>query len=369
MKKLLLSSFAALAIVYSMYGQLTPKTIQVGTVNRNYLEYLPAGLDPSNESPSLVFILHGIGGTNSQMVSAGFNNIADTARVIVYYPQGVNNAFGSASWNNGTLLASTTDDISFFNKIIDSAIFNYNVDPSRVYITGFSMGSIMSHHMACEMNDRFAAIGCMAGTMPTSDIQNCNPVYATPVIHLHGTADGTVPYDGAALPSLSLVQETMDFWTNVHGCDATYDSIGMPNLANDGITVDRFIYSNCNPLGSVELYRMNGADHVYLYQPVNDITEMIEIWWFLNKWSHPSPAAANVNEMFANSIKMYPNPAENFLTINIQENAQYEIHQMNGAKVLSGYLSNGENQIDLNALTAGVYVVNVAGVKKRLIIL
>lgn len=367
MKKLLLFVLTSNVITSGCYAQLTPKTIQVGSVSRNYLEYLPTGLDPSTESPSLVFILHGIGGNNSQMVGAGFNNVADTARVIVYYPQGVTNSIGQTSWNNGTLLASTADDISFFNKIIDSAIFNYNVDPSRVYITGFSMGSIMSHHMACAMNDRFAAIGCMAGTMPTSDIQNCNPSYATPVIHLHGTADGTVPYDGAALPSLSLVQETMDFWTNVHGCGATYDSIGMPNLANDGITVDRFVYNNCNPTGSVELYRMNGADHIYLYQPVNDITEMIEIWWFLRKWSHPSPAAASVNEFYENQFKMYPNPTENDLVIHSQKATSFEIYNINGARLISGNLSVGENLIDLASIASGIYLVKIDGRIMRLV--
>jgi polyhydroxybutyrate depolymerase len=367
MRKLLLV-FSTLAFAIASYAQLSTQTITVGSANRSYLRYIPTGLDPANESPSLVFILHGIGGNNSQMVSAGFNNVADTARVIVYYPQGVPNSLGQTSWNNGTLLASTADDISFFNKIIDSAIFNYNVDPSRVYITGFSMGSIMSHHMACAMNDRFAAIGCMAGTMPTSDIQNCDPAYATPVIHLHGTADGTVPYDGAALPSLSLVQQTMDFWTNVHGCDGTYDSIGMPDLANDNITVDRFVYNNCNPSGSVELYRMNGADHIYLYQPVNDITEMIEIWWFLRKWSHPSPAAANVNESYLNNFNIYPNPTDEKVNISAKFSGKFEISDLNGALMLTGDLQEGQNSISLSSLSSGIYILNFSGVKKRLII-
>lgn len=185
--------------------------MSVNGVVRNYQQYLPTGFDPANESPSLLIILHGLGGNSSQMVGAGFNLIADTARVVAIYPQGKPNQFGQNGWNNGTLLASNVDDLGFMNQLIDSAIVHYNVNPARVYFTGFSMGSIMSYHMACELNNRVAAIGCMAGTMATSDIQNCVPTYATPVIHLHGTADGTVPYDSNPLPSLSLVPETVSF--------------------------------------------------------------------------------------------------------------------------------------------------------------
>lgn len=368
MRSLLLLCFLTLFGQLTM-AQLTSETIQVGAVNRSYRQFLPAGLDPSSESPALVLVLHGLGGTSSQMVGAGFNLIADTARVVVYYPQGLPNGFGQNSWNNGIFGASTADDIAFFNLIIDQAIINFNVDPSRVYITGFSMGSIMSHHMACEMNDRFAAIGCMAGTMPTVDIQNCVPTYATPVIHLHGTADGTVPFDGSPIPTLSLVPETIDFWTNVHGCASTYDSIRMPDLANDNITVDRFVYDDCNPDGSVELWKLNNADHIYLYQPVNDITEMQEIWWFFARWTHSDPAPLGVNDLSKESVRIFPNPADHTLTLDVSAASDYSICQLNGTIVQNGAVQKGSTAIDISRLQGGVYLVHIGQEVLRLVVL
>jgi len=366
-------SFLAISFLfffaYQNNAQLTNETIQIGPSTRSYRQYLPTGLDPSSESPALVFILHGLGGTSSQMVGAGFNLVADTARVVVYYPQGLPNGFSQNSWNNGIFGASTADDIGFFNRIIDSAIINYNVDPSRVYISGFSMGSIMSHHMACEMNDRFAAIGCMAGTMPTVDIQNCVPTYPTPVIHLHGTADATVPYDGSPIPTLSLVPETIDFWTNVHNCAATFDSIRMPDTANDNITVDRFIYDGCNPNGSVELWRLNNADHIYLYQPVNDITEMLEIWRFFLKWSHSDPAPLGLNDLSQQTVRMFPNPADHSLTLDVPAATDFSICQLNGTIVQNGALQKGSTTIDISGLEPGVYLAHIGQEVLRLVVL
>jgi polyhydroxybutyrate depolymerase len=364
----IVSTFVLSALVSVSFSQLTNKTMLVGSVNRSYKQYLPSGLDPQNEQVSLLVVLHGLGGTNTDMVGAGFNNlIADTARVIALYPQGVVNGWGQTSWNNGTLLASTADDIGFMNQLIDSMVLNYNINPAQVYFTGFSMGSIMSYHVACALNDRVAAIGCMAGTMATSDIQNCVPAYATPVIHLHGTADGTVPYNTGALPSLSLVPQTVAFWQNVHNCDATADSTRLDDTASDNITVDRFRYDNCNPSGSLELWRLNGADHIYLYQPVNDITEMIEVWLFLRKWQHPSPAAVGVVEEIIPYISISPNPSNGIYTVSTEKELEYAICNTSGQVVQSGMLGAGENTIELTDKLAGVYFLKTGNLTKKLI--
>lgn len=351
----------------TVFGQLTNETVTIGAVNRTYKQYLPAGLDPQNEQVSLVIILHGLGGTSNDMVGAGFNNIADTARVIALYPQGKANAYGQNSWNNGTGLSSTADDIGFMNSLIDSMIVNYNVNPARVYVSGFSMGSIMSYHLACALNMRVAAIGCMSGTMSTSDIQNYTPTYPTPVIHLHGTADGTVPYNSGALPTLSLVPETMAFWQNVHGCDATADSTRITDVASDNITIDRFRYDNCNPTGSLELWRLNGADHVYLYQPINDITEMMEVWLFLRRWSHSAPAPLAVSQLSANELSVAPNPSTGLFHLKSSLSTLFEIQNIEGKTIVSGELTNGETIVDLNTAPAGVYFLKTATTVSKLV--
>lgn len=345
--------------VFTAFTQLTDETISINGVNRSYKLYIPSGFNPQTENPDMIIIMHGLGGTNADMVGAGFNFIADTARVIAVYPQALNNSWGMAAWNNGTMLGSTADDLSFMNELINKGLSDYNVNPARVYATGFSMGSIMSHHMACAMNNRIAAIGAMAGTMPTSDISSCVPAYKTPVIHLHGTADGTVPYDGSALPSLSLVPQTIDFWRGVHGCDASADSTRLPDTGTDAITIDRFVYDNCNPVASLELWRFNGADHVYLYQPVNDITEMIEVWLFLRKWSHSNPTTLGLENKELSSVKISPNPSTGLVHVTTEYAGKIQLLDLKGAVVFEEQIQAGISELDLNGVNKGVYLIRV----------
>ncbi|MGB0915165.1 MAG: T9SS type A sorting domain-containing protein [Crocinitomicaceae bacterium] len=353
----LLISLLALTITSFSFAQQTSHTMDIGGVTRDYIQYLPVGFDSNTESLPVVFVLHGLGDVNSNMTNAGFKEIGDTARFISVYPQGLTNQFGSSSWDNGTLLAPVADDITFFNNMIDDMILNYNADINRIYFTGFSMGSIMSHHLACAINDRIAAIGTMSGTMSTDDIANCVPTYKTPVMHIHGTNDPTVPYDGAALPSLSLVDETMDFWINVHGCATTADSTQLPDTAADGLTVDRFVYQNCDPSSSVELWRVNGGDHSFFYEPVNDFTESIEIWLFFRQWSHSNPAAVSLNNISNTEFSISPNPSTGIFKINAEYSNMFEVYSTSGKLVHSETLNSGETNLDLTHLEKGIYIV------------
>jgi polyhydroxybutyrate depolymerase len=221
------------------------------------------------------------------------------------------------------------------------------------------MGSIMSYHLACELNDRIAAVGCMSGTMATSDISSCVPTYVTPVIHFHGTADGTVPYNSGAFPSLSLVPETIDFWKSVHNCSNTSDSLRLPDLASDGFTVDRFRYDNCSPSASLELWRINGAAHDFMYQPANDIMEMFEIWWFFRKWQHTNPAMAGIQEDNSVIRSIYPNPSSENINIESKQSIPYQLLNHLGSVQFEGVLEIGQNEINLKNVTSGVYYLAV----------
>lgn len=355
---------------FSLFAQQTNETITIGPDNRSYIKYLPTAFDQNTESLPVVFILHGLGDVASNMAGVGTNNIADTARFIAIYPQGVQNSYGSNAWNNGTLLSSTVDDVAFIDALITEMILSHNADPSRIYVTGFSMGGIMSYHLACNLNDRIAAIASMSGTMSTSDISSCVPSYKTPVMHLHGTADGTVPYDSGALPSLSLVPETMAFWEGVHTCGTTPDSTQIPNTANDGLTVDRFAWTGCTPSESLELWRINGGDHIYFYEPVNDFTEANEIWRFFYRWTHPNPAGVSLNENSSNALlNVFPNPTKELITLTSNAQTTISIVDVNGKTCLTTEVNAGKTTIDVSDLEEGIYLVkSTNGKAERLVI-
>lgn len=366
MKQLLLTVTAAL-LSASSFSQQTNETINIQGVTRNFIQYLPTGFNQASESLPVVFVLHGIGGTASGMTPAGTNLIADTARFICVYPQGMNNFQGQASWANGTGLQSTANDLGLFNQLIDKYITDFNADPSKIYVTGLSMGSIMSYTLACQLNDRIAAIGAMSGPMSTNDLNTCVPTYVTPVMHVHGTADDVVPYDANPLPTLSLVPETIDFWKNAHNC-ASADSTQLPNIANDGFTVDRFVYAGCTTDKALELWRVNGGGHTYFFQPFNDFTEAIEIWLFLRKWSHPSPAAVGLEtHTLAETVSIAPNPSNGSFTLTVQSPGSVSVKGINGKTIETIALVNGENKLNLKGIATGIYLLEfMDGSTKRI---
>lgn len=346
----------------SVFAQQTNQTMDVNGVTRSYVRYFPAGFNPSTESLPVVFCLHGLGDVASNIATIGFNQIGDTARFIAVYPQGLTNNFSQTSWSNGTaFLSSSADDITFFNQLIDDMILNHNANPARIYMTGFSMGGIMSHKLACELNSRVAAIGTMSGTISTPVMNSCNPSYATPIMHVHGTADGTVPYSGTALPTLELVDPTINFWRNVHGCASTADTFAIPDAASDGFTVDRIVYQGCSPNGSVELWRVNGGDHQYFYQPVNDFTEAIELWLFLRQWEHSAPATAGLTSLQPEEITVYPNPAGEELNISATEAHQVALYSIFGQEIAGFELQPGITTWPTSSLAPGVYFLRVDG--------
>jgi len=297
MKKLLLLLF----LPFILQAQTT-RNITFDGVSRLYIEYVPSSYDGSTPYP-LLFSLHGLGDNASNFSGIGFQQLAELEDFIVVTPQALNANilgfdFGNA-WNSGAgvivlgspfTLNPDVKDVEFISFLIDSMANHYNIDLNRVYSTGFSMGGFMSNRLACELNDKIAAIGSVAGTIGTG--LNCNPGKAVPMIHFHGTADGTIGYESNNFGSNA--QETVDFWATNNGCDASPSSSNWPNTATgDGITLTKYVYNNCD--AEVEFFKAEGAGHNWLFTPTNDISYTAQIWEFLSRQSLAGACAVSVD--------------------------------------------------------------------------
>lgn len=77
------------------------------------------------------------------------------------------------------------------------------------------------------------------------------------------------------------------------------------------------------------------------------------------------------NNSLSSDFDVYPNPSNGTFTIkmnNFTEPKPLQVVSLEGKVVYSGELSNSKSEIDLSFIDAGVYIVEVMGVRKRLVL-
>ncbi len=353
----------------SLTAQTTTETISIDGLDRTYEFHIPASYDGSSSVP-LVLGLHGLGDTAMGFMNGTqFNVLANANNFIVAYPQGELSAIPAlgAGWNNGTPLPGFPDDVKFITMLIDHISTNYNINPDRVYIYGFSMGSIMSHRLGCEISDKLAAIATVAGPMANTIITDCAPGRPLPVMHIHGTDDTTVDIDGSATFGLTSAQATIDFWVANNNCDEAPVESSLPDSASDGLTTDVDLYINCDETKEVLFYTVNGASHtgVWMAAPSNDWTTVFEIWDFFERHQRTTTSSVFLpeNEL---SISVSPNPTEDVLNLRqLSAGGIVSLFDMQGRKVIESAVSGTSFDMDLSVYSNGTYFVRFTDAEGR----
>lgn len=181
----------------SLFSQDMPKnqtahsleTAVTKEVKLRYLLFLPEGYSEkkTNKWPLLLF-LHGAGerGTNLAAVAVhGPPKVVKTRPdfpFIVVSPQ----CPSGGRWQTDSVLA-----------LLDSVLAEYNVDESRVYLTGLSMGGFGTWSLAASHPERFAAVAPICGGGDVIDLLLAPPAKAKalktlPVWAFHGAKDDVV---------------------------------------------------------------------------------------------------------------------------------------------------------------------------------
>ena len=350
------------------FGQYVTNSMNFDGQTRQYSIYVPNSYNAANPA-SLVFGLHGLGDNIGNFSGIGLHLFADTANFIIVLPQAlVDPLIGSSAWNSGAsafgiTLNGNVNDVGFIEALIDSVSGQYAINPNRIYACGFSMGGFMSQRLACELNDKIAAIASVAGTIGTN--LNCQPGRAVPVLHFHGTADATVSYSGNNFGMST--EPMMDFWATNNNCTTGPDTTAVPDIANDGFTIDHFEWSGCDQNFGLEFYKVNGADHIWLGQG-NDIFYTREIWRFFSQYQHPNGAVAVAQPILETEAQVFPNPNNGAFSLNVEllkaGKVDWKLVDLQGRTLKLGGFNGmvGENQIEIDLEAAsGMYVLKVLG--------
>ncbi len=349
-------------IVFSLFtgfvfGQQIEKTIHHDNIERQYLLYLPANFDESAPVP-LVVALHGL--TNNGNIlfeSSQFSIIADTANFILAFPTALTNGLGQTAWENGLIVGSGADDTGFLRLMIEEISSDYNIDDDRVYMTGFSMGGFMSNRMACEFSEEIAAIASHSGTIADAIHTNCVPTRPFPMMHIHGTSDLIVGYDGNWLGGFESVDTLMRYWRDFDNCSNAYTVIELDDVANDNLTIEKRIYSECDNNIELWLYTAFNHGHAWL-RPDNDIFASKEIWDFFKKYRLNDPLE-NEELSLLPPLAIVPNPATDFARIKNYTKPIEQISIYNAIGQLMNIIVGDAEIIQLSQYPSGIYFIQI----------
>lgn len=126
--------------------------LAAGSKNTWY-EYVPPQLRGSSEKVPLVIYFHGIGCVPLYGAEqSGWHDIADRENFIVVYPQPSIEKRWNV-WDDDRL----PSDFAFIFALIEHLERKYAIDATRIYISGFSMGSMMTNALAAAYPEKFAA--------------------------------------------------------------------------------------------------------------------------------------------------------------------------------------------------------------------
>ncbi|MCA9619788.1 MAG: hypothetical protein KC731_12265 [Myxococcales bacterium] len=187
-------------------------------LTRSYHLRVPPGYDNSSAIP-LVFDIHGLASNATQQrFISGWEAVADAQGLAVVWPEG---SGSFQSWNGGDTccgeaLASNRDDVGLMRAIVAEVSSQLCVDPKRIYATGLSNGGALSHRLACDAADLFAAVAPVSYPIAYLPISKCSPSRPIAVMHFHGTGDTTVPYGGGL--GIASAQESFAQWASNDGC-------------------------------------------------------------------------------------------------------------------------------------------------------
>ena len=260
------------------YLNTNAQTLVHDGMNREYIIYVPNSYDGTSAVP-LLFNFHGFGGSASEFINdADMRAEAEANSFILVYPQG-SCLNGASHWNPCPIDGdnkSSADDLGFVEALVNEVSSQYTIDLERIYAAGYSNGGMMAYGLANYKSNLIAAVASVSGSMLDCLGNTSHPI---PVVHLHGTSDGVIPYDGSN--DWNSVQSTLDYWTSFN------NTISTPTINVDttgGMTIEHYVYGQGDNSVSVEHYKYIGGDHVWFNEPYQGQNASNLVWSFMSKY-------------------------------------------------------------------------------------
>lgn len=256
--------------------------INVNGVERKYHLSVPTN-PPQGPMPLLVFLMGGDAGSWIFPQQGRWEELAKKEGIILAFPVGKLVPPNEGAWQLNTD-AQSRQDIDYIEAMIEEISSSHPVDASQVYAVGYSLGSMFSYELACQMSERFAAIASFAGTMPVSP-KSCDPERNVPIMHVHGVEDPIIaygdPWDWKAWDSVGTMRNIpslVQFWSDRYNCQ----NESRTESGNE----THFVYDVCDQGARVEHYRLETGKHGWP-ENLDGISTHSVMWSFFGSFTTP----------------------------------------------------------------------------------
>ena len=229
------------------------------------------------ETP-LIVSLHGYGGDSAfQAAYVPFHERVNTHGFALLLPNGIRDAEGNRFWNPTDECCDSAkggqDDVAYLTDLVARA--EEVMDFGPVYFFGYSNGGFMAYHIACKGLPGLRAVAGLAGTSYVEETL-CEGASPVSVLHIHGTADEVIRFEGAVSApdqqgdgepafyagALDMVTR----WSRRAGCDwpgqpRPYATLDLDRLVAGAETGAFRQESGCADGIEIELWMSVGSSH------------------------------------------------------------------------------------------------------------
>lgn len=240
--------------------------------------------------------------------------LADREGFALVAPNGTGNQFlgnvrtwnaggGKDGWQcvSGDACKNDVDDLAYLDALHAELVRAIDLDDARVFSTGLSNGGAMSHRLACERAERFAAIASVGGGNQVAKVQGCRPSRAVSVMEMHGDEDPCWTYpestDACAQTDgkkKTGVDDTIAGWVERNGCASEGNDTRIDDAIDDGTRTTRRSFGACMDDTEVVLLKVGGGGHTWpgghpylsedrIGRTARDFQANVEIWRFFER--------------------------------------------------------------------------------------
>jgi polyhydroxybutyrate depolymerase len=284
------SIFLILPFVASCCGSYAQYMTDSVKVDDRYRSFSFQPLTAAQKDYTVIFILHGSGGTGKGMMqaSASLQKIAATERLLLVYPDGYKHY-----WNECRKGATSEanrlniNEQGFFNSMIKYLSAQYSISTKSFFAIGLSGGGHMAYKLGMTMPERFKGISAIVANLPDTGNMDCAEAKKPLAVMIaNGTKDplnhyegGNIIIDGNNWGAVRSTERTFEYWARLVGYKRQPAVTALPDAdtTNDQ-TITCYTYQQGGK-PEVTLLKVNGGTHAY----PRDIDIFLESWYFFKR--------------------------------------------------------------------------------------